>query len=112
VEKQLVDVMFHGEKNAKRLAKDVVRKLSSYKGNLSHSRPIHFEELKAMRLKVMAFEDNQQFQDAVLPIHHCYMYMLMNTSVFKVIENQNGVSYIKMFSAPQSALPNTLPPQP
>ena len=28
-------------------------------------------------------------------VHHCYMHVLMNSAVFKIIENQNGVAFMK-----------------
>ena len=40
-------------------------------------------------------------QDLVLTVHHCYMNTLMNTTAFKIIENQNGVALVKNIPIPQ-----------
>jgi hypothetical protein len=78
--------MFEGSKDAAAKSKKIVRKLSDYRGNKTHSRHIHFDELKAMGLKVMLIEDDQRLQDLILTVHHCYMHALMNTPSFKIIE--------------------------
>jgi hypothetical protein len=96
VELQLEHVMFEGSKDAAAKSKKIVRKLSDYRGNKTHSRHIHFDELKAMGLKVMLIEDDQRLQDLILTVHHCYMHALMNTPSFKIIENHKSSAFIKM----------------
>jgi ATP-dependent protease ClpP protease subunit len=95
VEGQLEHSMFDGEPNARKKAKKIVAKLTDYKGNKTHARHIHFEELRDMGLKVTRIEDVQWFQDLVLTVHHCYMHSLMNSSAFKIIENQAGSAFVK-----------------
>ena len=90
VEKQLEQVMFQGDADAQQKSKKIVRKLTDYRGNKTHSRHIHFDELKKMGLKVSLIEDDQKLQDLVMTVHHCYMHALMNTPVFKMIENQKA----------------------
>jgi ATP-dependent protease ClpP protease subunit len=105
VEKQLIEVMFHKDSNAKRKAKSIVRELSHYTKNKTHDRHIHFDECKQLGLKVKSLEDDKayaenieelgDFQDLVLTVHHCYMHTMMNTPAFKVIENQFGAGIFK-----------------
>jgi ATP-dependent protease ClpP protease subunit len=95
VEKQLEQVMFDGEGDAVGKAKKVVRRLTDYRGNKSHARHIHFDELKDMGLKVSLIEEDQEFQDVVLTVHHCFMHSLMNTMAFKMIENHKGSALVK-----------------
>ena len=105
VEKQLIEVMFHKDSNAKRKAKSIVRELSHYTKNKTHDRHIHFDECKQLGLKVKSLEDDKSyteniedlgdFQDLVLTVHHCYMHTMMNTPAFKVIENQFGAGICK-----------------
>lgn len=95
VEKQLEHVMFHGDPQAKAKAKKIVRRLTDYRGNKTHQRHIHFEELQAMDLKISLIEDDQNFQDVVLTVHHCFMHSLMNTPAFKMIENHKGSAFVK-----------------
>jgi ClpP class serine protease len=95
VERQLETVMFAGDANASSKAKLIVRKLADYKGNRTHARHIHFDELVAMGLKVRLIEEDQALQDVVLTVHHCFMHTLMNTPAYKIIENHKGSAFVK-----------------
>jgi hypothetical protein len=95
VEKELEHVMFEGDAQSKIKAQKIVRRLTDYRGNKSHARHIHFDELKAMGLKVSLIEADQTFQDVVLTVHHCFMHSLMNTPAFKMIENHKGSAFVK-----------------
>jgi len=101
VEKQLEQVMFQGDAFAQQKSRKIVRKLTDYRGNKTHSRHIHFDELKSMGLKVSLIEDDQKLQDLAMTVHHCYMHALMNTPVFKMIENQKGSAFMKVQLTPQ-----------
>jgi ClpP class serine protease len=105
VQEQLETVMFAGEPNAKEKAKNVVRKLTDYKRNLRHEKHIHMEECKQIGLNIDRIEDDPELQDLVLTVHHCFMHSLMNTPSFKMIENQNGVAFVK-----QQAIVQVTPP--
>lgn len=97
VEAELEAGMFSEEKNAKQKARSVTKKLASYQDNRSHERHIHAEECEKIGLTIKNIEvdGTEEFQDLVLTVHHCYMHTLMNTSAFKIIENQNGVALVK-----------------
>jgi hypothetical protein len=97
----LEQVMFQGDADAQQKSKKIVRKLTDYRGNKTHSRHIHFDELERMGLKVSLIEDDQKLQDLVMTVHHCYMHALMNTPVFKMIENQKGSAFMKVQLTPQ-----------
>ena len=92
--------MFHGEKDAKKKATKITRALAHYTKNKTHERHIHFDECVAMGLKVTSIEIDPDLQDLILTVHHCYMHMLMNTPVFKMIENHQGAALIKQLSQP------------
>jgi hypothetical protein len=95
VEGNLKAHMFKGKSNAGVLAKSIVKSLSNYTRNKSHSRHLHFDACKKMGLNVSLLEDDQDLQDLVLTVHHCYMHALMNTASFKMIENHNGLAFVK-----------------
>ena len=97
VKDQLVNVMFAGEQDAEVKAKNVVKTLSNYRGNKSHSRHIHAEDCAAIGLNIETLETdgNEQLQDLILTVHHCYMHLLMNTNAFKTIENHIGSAMTK-----------------
>jgi hypothetical protein len=79
-------------------AKEIVRALSDAEGNRSHSRHIHYEECKKLGLNVTLLEaitGVHDLQDLILTVHHCYMHTLMNTASIKIIENHEGVAFVK-----------------
>jgi hypothetical protein len=87
--------MFRKDAHALQKARAVVRRLTDYSGNKGHDRHIEFDECGKIGLKVRPIEADQGFQDLVLTVHHCYMHALMNTPAFKIVENQDGVAFIK-----------------
>lgn len=95
VQKQLETVMFAKDKHGKAKAKKITKELSDYKKNKAHDRHIHMTECKRLGLEIERLEDDPNLQDLVLTVHHCYMHTLMNTQSFKIIENHNGVSFVK-----------------
>jgi ATP-dependent protease ClpP protease subunit len=103
VRKQLANVMFKGERGARKKATQIVKKLTHYGRNKTHDRHIHFEECQKIGLKVKLIEDAKDsyghsddvFQDLILTVHHCYMHLLMNTPAFKIIENHKGFGLVK-----------------
>lgn len=92
-ENWLVSGMFAGDSDAAAKATRIVDELSSHTGNRTHARHIHRDRLEALDLKVVELEHNQEFQDAVLSLHHACIDTLTRTPTFKIIENQNGVGY-------------------
>jgi metal-sulfur cluster biosynthetic enzyme len=87
--------MFAGRADAVALADNIVATLTDFSGNKSHDRHIHYDECRDMGLEVELLEDDNTRQDLVLTVHHCYMNALMNTAAFKIIENHNGVAFVK-----------------
>jgi ATP-dependent protease ClpP protease subunit len=100
--------MLSGRPDAEALADDIVAKLTDFSGNKSHDRHIHYDECRDMGLEVELLEEDNKQQDLVLTVHHCYMNALMNTNAFKMIENHNGVAFIKQqlqVAVPASVMP-------
>ncbi len=95
VEKELKTVMFAGRENAERCAKKIVIKLTDYSGNKAHDRHIHIDECKEIGLNILSLEDDDEFQDLVLTVHHCYMHVFQNALAYKIIENHHGIALVK-----------------
>lgn len=95
VEQELQYAMFFKTKNKQERAEKVVKALSDYRQNKTHSRHIHFDECRKIGLKVELIEDSPDLQDLVLTVHHCYMHALQNTSSYKITENHLGVALVK-----------------
>lgn len=95
VGKNLETVMFSGGRNAKAKAKKVVKYLTNYKDRKGHDRHINIDDAISIGLIVEKLEDDQELQDLVLTLHHCYMHTLANTPILKIIENHNGQAVVK-----------------
>ena len=96
VRKNLKDVMFKGDKKATEKADRVVKYLTAYKDRKTHGRHVNIDECKQIGLNIEDLEGDQDLQDLVLTIHHCYMHTLANTQAFKVIENDKGAAMVRM----------------
>lgn len=93
VGEQLTNVMFKGYKTAQTRANRIVNRLTQHQDG--HEKHYHLEELKDMGLKIEQLELDEELQDLILTVHHCYMHTLMNTPAHKIIENQDGVAMVK-----------------
>jgi ATP-dependent protease ClpP protease subunit len=95
VEHELEHIMFNGDPHARAKARKIVRRLTDYRGNKTHARHIHYDELRAMGLNVSLIENDQNLQDLIMTVHHCFMHSLMNSTAFKMIENHRGSAFVK-----------------
>ena len=96
----LADGMFSDMKEPEKSQKIdfIVDKLTDLSKNKGHDKHLHAAECKDIGLIIRDLEDPKEktLQDLVLTVHHCYMYTLANTPVFKIIENHVGRRYLKM----------------
>ena len=77
--------------------------------------------MQNLGLKATPLEDDDDLQDAVLSVHHCYALTLSNTGAVKIIENHLGKAYVRIFGqvvlqqqggGPPPASPPTIVPGP
>lgn len=61
----------------------------------SHSRHISKDDCRAAGLPITDLEDNQDLQDAILSLHHCYMILIDVISVVKIVMNQDGRAFLQ-----------------
>lgn len=95
VETWLNTGMFNGE-NEQNATKNIVEKLSDHSDSKTHDRHIPIDEAKAIGLKVIDLEAEQELQDLVLTVHHSYMHSFANSKAIKIIENLLGAAHISM----------------
>nr|VFK51879.1 MAG: Serine dehydrogenase proteinase [Candidatus Kentron sp. TUN] len=95
VTNELKNNMLSIDSDKERKAKEIAKMLMDKKNNKSHGRHLHLDKLKKAGLIVEQLEDDDNLQDLVLTVHHCYMHTLMNTTAIKIIENHNGVALAK-----------------
>lgn len=95
VTRWLKENMFYDDKKAGAKVKEIVDYLSSHKITKAHSRHIGANECKNIGLKILDLEDNDELQDNILSLHHCYMFAFGVTSALKIIENHNGTTMVR-----------------
>lgn len=96
VRDRLIDNMLSGDPDAQAKAEAIVTGLSDVDDNKSHSRHIHIDKCEALGLKVERLEDDQELQEAVLTVHHCFMHSLSVSGASKLVENQDGAAFMKL----------------
>jgi hypothetical protein len=106
VSHELESVMFENDAKAKSKSRSIVKKLTDYRGNKTHNRHIHYDELHKMGLNVTLIETDPNLQDLILTVHHCYMHSIMNTLAYKMIENHLGSALIKQQQMQQVVVAN------
>lgn len=94
VEQWLTENMFHDNPNADDKARTVVENIGSHALTKSHSRHLHINDLRNLGLKITELENDNKLQDLVLSIHHSTIITFGSTKAAKIIENQNGISFI------------------
>lgn len=90
----LLENMFENISDAEKKAETVIENIGSHALTKSHSRHLHKDYLQGLGLNVRALEDDETLQDLVLSIHHSTIITFGSTKAAKIIENQNGVSFI------------------
>lgn len=97
VEEWLLSNMFSNIDTAKAKAtvSKIIKELADHALTKSHSRHLSMERCRQIGLKIIAFEDNPDLQDAVLSVHHACIHSLSSTAAFKIIENHLGKAFIQ-----------------
>lgn len=94
VKRWLSEVMFAGQKTARRSSTQIVNKLSNHGDTKTHDRHIPAKEAQAIGLRIRMMEEDQKFQDLILTLHHCYMLTFNQTKFIKVIESSHNRRFI------------------
>lgn len=71
-------------------AKYAAQKLANADEHKIHNRPLDFDKLKSLKLKVKRLEDDQDLQDAVLSVFHATTVTFEITSCVKIVESDLG----------------------
>jgi hypothetical protein len=95
VSKWLEMYLLKGSDDARDKAAAVAEWLADSKTHLSHSRALTREDLISRGVPVVSLEDQAEFQDAVLSVHHATLLTFSNSGVTKIVENSLGRSWIQ-----------------
>jgi ATP-dependent protease ClpP protease subunit len=96
VETSLKTVMFNGEPDFEQRAKSVVEFLSDFDATRHHTRHININRCKEIGLNILQMEDDDELQDLILTVHHCYINAMDTGRVAKVVENDRGIAHVRM----------------
>ncbi len=103
----LRDSMFCEQDDAQKRAVEVANQLSSAQLNKAHSKHLHIQEAREIGLIVEELERDQNLQEYVLTVHHCFIHTTTNTACLKIVENQDGRAMVRQVSQ-QIGLPGTV----
>lgn len=91
----LINGMLSNTDDADETTRRVVEELADHSVTKSHARHLSAEHCKSIGLKVVALEEDDALQEAVLSLHYSCIHSLGSTTAFKLIENHNGVAFIQ-----------------
>lgn len=74
----------------------IAKALNEHDDSKTHDRHFDFEQCKNFGLKITDLEADQKLQDAILSLHHAYIFTIDNTNTVKIIENQRGKALVSM----------------
>ncbi len=78
---------------------NTVKYLSDYHSHLQHNARLMIDDLRSNTvLRISNLEDDQDLQENVLSLYHCYQIMAGYSNVAKIIENHNGIKFVKQHS--------------
>lgn len=101
----LISGMFLGEDDAKEKAEKIVNELGNHILMKSHARHISAEKAESLGIKLVALENDQKIQEAVMSVHHSCIITLTSTSAYKIIENHEGTAFIERMDQVFSPVP-------
>lgn len=101
--KWLATGMFAGRSDAESHAEAVARKFADRGKMKTHTRHVSAELARELGLVVESLEDDQALQDAVLTVHHAYLYSFgEGGGAYKIIENGRGLGVVQSISLPEA----------
>lgn len=95
VKEWLITGMLRKTEDKETKADNIIKELGDHALTKSHARHLSASKCKEIGLKIEMFEDNQEFQDAVLTVHHACIHTLSATLASKIIENHTGTAFIQ-----------------
>lgn len=91
--------MFKDDPSANNKANRAVQMLSDHSTTKTHDRHLSIKKIQDIGLAVTTLEENQEFQDLVLSVHHACILSLTDTSACKIIQNHSGAANIIRINA-------------
>lgn len=89
----------------KKRARKVVKALSNHATTKTHDRHLDAERARLIGLNVTMMEDDNEFQDMILTIHHSFMLTLFNSNIVKMMESDAGKMFVINGAPQQQVIP-------
>lgn len=86
--------MFCDDPNAENKIQNIKNFLNEHENSKNHGRHFNIEFCKQMGLKIQQLEDEQDFQDLILSVHHAFMQTFSDSAAVKIIENNKGNAFM------------------
>lgn len=97
VKEWLGTCMFDASKESDRaVIERITNALNEHQDSKAHDRHFDIAKCKKIGLRITDLESDQALQDAVLSLHHSYIFTLDQTATVKIIENQDGKAMISL----------------
>lgn len=97
--------MFAGEDDAAGRIETVIEELTDHGRTKSHDRHLSAKRCRDLGLRVESLEEDDDLQEAVLSFHHSCMLTFSTTTAFKIIENHEGISFVRASATPPAGRP-------
>ncbi|MFZ5427708.1 MAG: SDH family Clp fold serine proteinase [Thermodesulfobacteriota bacterium] len=97
VQQWLVTNMLKDNPQATEMAALIVRQLLDAGHRIGHDLHIDKDGARAAGLTIEDLEDDQEFQDLVLTIHHAFMHTIAAAPCVKITENHMGSAIVNFF---------------
>ena len=104
--------MMAGQTEAQEKSREIANWFADFEGFGSHGRRVGRDQARERGIKVIDLEDDHDFQDAVLSVHHATMHTFSGTPAQKIIENHHGRAWVRLGGVPAEIAPPSIPKQP
>lgn len=94
VTRWLKENMLRNKEDNDSISVSIVQKLMDYKGTTEHSHHFLADKCREIGLKIVAIEDNQDFQENILSVHHAFVASFARTDAIKLIQNASDDNWI------------------
>ena len=100
VQESLESNMLAHDPERSQKAAHIVAALSSAALNKAHNKHIHIDRLRELGVTVERLEDNHDFQESLLTVHHCFIHTMASTTAIKIVENNEGRAAVRHLAQP------------
>jgi hypothetical protein len=92
--------MFRDQVDGQKKAGEIADWLGNHENFKSHGMTISRDELRSKGLEIENLEEDDRLQDLVLSVFHATTLMFQALGVQKIIENQNGLAFMRFITPP------------